>query len=142
GEHWLWFSRLAMTDDALLAIIHNPKVETFAVVDPRGIEIGMLELDFSTGGECELAFFGLVPDLAGKGHGGWLMAHALARGWRTGVEWMWVHACTLDHPAALVFYRKAGFVPYARSVETFADPRLIGLISREAAPQVPLFEYG
>ncbi len=139
GEPWLWFSRLELDDAALSDIIHNPLVRIWAVLDRRGIEIGILELDFREAGQCEIAFFGLVPELAGKGYGRWLMAMALQAGWaEPGVKRMWVHTCTLDGPGALNFYIKSGFTPYQRQVETFADPRLAGLISRDAAPQIPL----
>ena len=140
GAPWLWFSRLLLDDAALAAIIRDPGVEISAVVDRAGIEIGLLELDFRTAGECEIAFFGLVPELAVKGHGGWLMTQALMLGWRKHVTRMWVHTCTLDHPAALEFYRRHGFVPYAQAIESFADPRLLGVLPREAAPQVPLID--
>ena len=89
---------------------------------------------------CEIGFFGLVPELAGQGHGRWLMAQAMALGWRAGIERLWVHTCTLDHPGALGFYRKQGFTPFARFVETFADPRLNGHLPREAAPHIPLID--
>lgn len=140
GAPWLWFSRLLLDDAALESIIRDPAVEVSAVIDRSGIEIGLLELNFRISGECEIAFFGLVPELAGKGHGNWLMAQALAAGWRKDVARMWVHTCTLDHPGALGFYRRHGFVPFARAVETFADPRLLGILPREAAPQVPLID--
>lgn len=140
GERWLWFSRLLLDDAALAAIIRDPAVDLHAVVDRGGVELGMLELDFRTPSECEIAFFGLVPELTGKGHGDWLMAQALALGWRRDVHRMWVHTCTLDHPAALGFYRRHGFTPFARAVETFADPRLIGVLPRDAAPQTPLID--
>lgn len=138
GERWLWFSRLTMDDAALVAIIADPAVEVYAVADPRGIEIGLLELDFRQRGDCELAYVGLVPELAGKGHGRWLLAQALGLAWRKGIARVWVHTCSLDHPAALRSYVAAGFVPYARAIETFADPRLAGLLPRDAAPQIPL----
>lgn len=140
GAPWLWFSRLMLDDAALSAIIRDPEVDLYAVVDRGGIEIGMLELDFRTPNECEIAFFGLVPELTGKSHGDWLMAQALALGWRSPVTRMWVHTCTLDHPGALGFYRRHGFTPFARAVETFADPRLIGVLPRDAAPQTPLID--
>jgi GNAT superfamily N-acetyltransferase len=140
GERWLWFSRLMLDDAALCAIIHDPAVDLYAVVDRAGVEIGMLELDFRAQAECEIAFFGLVPELTGRGHGDWLMAQALALGWRKEVRRMWVHTCTLDHPGALGFYRRNGFTPFARAVETFADPRLIGVVPRDAAPQTPLID--
>jgi GNAT superfamily N-acetyltransferase len=137
GAPWLWFSRLVMADDALSAILSDPAIELHAVVDAAGIELGILELDFREPGACELSFFGLVPELTGRGVGRWLMAHALALGWRDGVDRMWVHTCTLDHPRALGFYITSGFVPYARACETFPDPRLIGVLPRDAAPQIP-----
>jgi GNAT superfamily N-acetyltransferase len=141
GEPWLWFSRIEIDDAALSAIIHDPKVRIWAVLDRRGIEVGILELDFREAGQCEIAFFGLVPELAGRGHGKWLMALALQAGWAVpGVERMWVHTCTLDGPWALNFYIKSGFAPYQRQLETFPDPRLSGLIPRQAAPQIPLIE--
>ena len=140
GASWLWFSRLMLDDAALTAILHDPAVDLYAVTDRAGIEVGVLELDFRTSGECEIAFFGLVPELTGKDHGDWLMAQALALGWRKDVMRMWVHTCTLDHPGALGFYRRHGFTPFARAIETFADPRLIGVLPRDAAPQIPLID--
>lgn len=140
GAPWLWFSRLVMADAELTAILHDPAVEVYAVTDPRGTEVGLLELDFRSLPDCELGFFGLVPELNGKGLGRWLMAQAKSLAWRKGVERFWVHTCTLDSPAALGFYIKSGFVPYGREVETFADPRIAGILPRDAAPHVPLLE--
>jgi GNAT superfamily N-acetyltransferase len=139
GEPWLWFSRLIMADDELLAIIHHPLVKIWAVTNKAGSELGMLELDFRQRGQCEIRYFGLVPELNGKGHGRWMMAAALQLAWeQAGVERVWVQTCTLDAPSALEFYRKSGFTPYRRQVETFPDPRLKGLIPRDVAPQIPL----
>jgi GNAT superfamily N-acetyltransferase len=140
GEPWLWFSRLVMRDADLRAILHDPAVEVYAVTDPRGTEVGLLELDFRSLPNCELSFFGLVPELNGKGLGRWLMAQAKSLAWRKGVERFWVHTCTLDSPAALDFYQKSGFTPYGREIETFADPRLAGVLPRDAAPHVPLLD--
>ena len=138
GEPWLWFSRLIMDDDALEAIIRHPDVELFAVVDESGTDAGMLELDFRQPRECELAFVGLVPELSGKGHGRWLLAEAVRRAWRDGVSRVHVHTCSLDHPAALAAYRRAGFTPYKRAIERFPDPRLIGILPLDSAPQIPV----
>jgi GNAT superfamily N-acetyltransferase len=138
GEPWLWFSRLIIADDQLAAIIEHPEVELFAVIDGTGRDVGMLELDFREDGECELAFVGLIPDLAGQGHGRWLLAEALNRAWHSGVSRVHVHTCTLDHPAALAAYRRAGFTPFKRAVERFPDPRLLGILPAASAPHVPL----
>ncbi|ATY32308.1 GNAT family N-acetyltransferase [Sphingomonas psychrotolerans] len=137
GAPWLWFSRLVIPEEALRRILDDDKVEVYAVTDRAGIELGMLELDFRVEGNCELSYVGLVPELTGKGNGGWLMAQALGLAWRKGVERVWVHTCTLDHPAALGFYRRHGFVPYKRTVESFADPRIGGILAPDAAPHIP-----
>lgn len=138
GGPWLWFSRLVMDDAHLTSIIQHPKVELDAVVDEAGREVGILELDFREPYECELSFIGLVPELAGKGHGRWLLAEAVKRAWREGVDRVHVHTCSLDHPAALAAYRRAGFTPFKRAIEQFPDPRLLGILPRDSAPQIPL----
>jgi GNAT superfamily N-acetyltransferase len=134
GSRWLWYSRLAMDDERL----RLEMAEVHAVVDRSGIEVGMVELDFRGEGECLIRFLGLVPELAGRGHGAWLFARTLALAWRPGVERVAVNTCTLDHPAALPAYLKAGFTACKRAFESFPDPRLNGLLPAGAAPQVPL----
>ena len=138
GAKWLWFSRLVMEDAKLAGVIGDHNVELFAILDQAGAEVGMLELDFREAHECELSFVGLVPELSGQGHGRWLLAEAVTRAWRDGVKRVHVHTCTLDHPAALSAYRRAGFTPYKRAIERFPDPRLLGILPRDCAPQSPV----
>ena len=138
GAPWLWFSRLTLDDAHLAEIIQHPRVELYSVRDEAGREAGMVELDFREPNECELAFIGLVPELSGKGHGRWLLAQAVKHAWREGVDRIHVHTCSLDHPAALSAYRRAGFDPYKRAIERFPDPRLAGILPKTSAPQVPL----
>ena len=137
GAPWLWFSRLQMSDGELAAIIGDPGVELFEVAAVEPV-VGMLELDFLQAGECEIAFVGLVPELAGEGRGHWLLAEAVRLAWREGVHRVHVHTCTLDHPAALAAYRRAGFTAYKRAIETFPDPRITGILPADCAPQLPL----
>jgi GNAT superfamily N-acetyltransferase len=138
GARWLWFSRLVMDDAELNAIIRDPQVELSVIADRNGSEVGLLELDFREPGQCEIAFIGLIPELAGKGHGRWLLAEALRLAWRDGVARVHVHTCSLDHPAALSAYRRAGFTAFKRAVERFPDPRVTGILPADCAPQVPL----
>lgn len=134
GGRWLWYSRLAMDDATLRATI----AEVHRVVDADGESAGLVELDFRAAGECLIRFLGLVPELAGKGHGAWLFAEVLRRAWRDDVRRVHVNTCTLDHPAALPAYLKVGFKAYKRAFESFPDPRLTGLLPPDAAPQLPL----
>lgn len=139
GEPYLWFSRLTMPDEQLTAILRDQAVHVYAVRDGND-EAGLLELDFRTQGECELVFFGLLGPYVGKGSGRWLMNRASEIAWSHPIQRFWVHTCTLDHPAALDFYRRSGFVAFKREIEVADDPRLTGVLSRDAAPQVPIIE--
>ena len=136
GGRWLWYSRLAMNDSALMAAV----AEVHAVLDGTGEAVGLLELDFREAGECLIRFLGLAPELAGQGHGRWLFAETLARAWAPGIERVRVHTCTLDHPAALPAYLRAGFRARSRAFEHFPDPRLAGLLPRDVAPQLPILD--
>lgn len=134
GARWLWYSRLAMPDADLAAQLG----EVHAVEDQSGIEVGLLELECPEAAAARIRFLGLVPELAGFGHGKWLIAQALALAWRPGVERVDLFTCSLDHPAALPAYLRAGFTAVSRNFESFPDPRLAGLLPRDCAPQVPI----
>ena len=138
GEDWLWVSRLRLSDEELLAIVRDPRVEVFAL-DRDGREIGLLELDRRREPDIELAFFGLVPGAIGRGAGRYLMDRAIDLAWSHGPRRFWVHTCTLDHPAALTFYVRSGFRPYKQVLEIEDDPRVTGLLPSHAAPQHPIF---
>ena len=137
GEEWLWFSRLAMDDAALSAITQDAAVEVHALRH-RGRDEGILEIDSRRFPDVEIAFLGVVPSLLGKGAGRYLMNRALEIAWGRAPKRVTIHTCTLDHPRALEFYLKTGFVPYSRSVEIADDPRLHGILPRAAAPHVPI----
>lgn len=137
GEHWLWYSRLVMSETELTATLHDPLVSVYAVHDPKGIEVGLLELDFREAGRCVLVFLGLVPQLTGQGLGQWLVSQALALAWRKGVTTLSVQTSSIDDPRAQTLYLKAGFSAVHRAVEIFPDPRLSGLLPTNAARHVP-----
>jgi ribosomal protein S18 acetylase RimI-like enzyme len=137
GQNLLWFSRLLMSDDKLQSVLANPAIDSY--VFKRGDQmLGLLELNFEDAANCELAFFGLVPEAVGSGLGRMLMDEAIRRAFAKPTERLWLHTCTLDHPAALLFYLRSSFTPYARMVEVHDDPRLQGKLPLTAAPQVPV----
>ena len=137
GQNLLWFSRLIMPDGELAGILGHSDVESF-VLEQNGKAIGLLELNFRESPECELAFFGVVPEAVGGGFGKLLMAEAVTRAFARPIRRLWVHTCSYDHPRALPFYVKAGFMPYKLMIEIHDDPRRSGHLPLEAAPQVPL----
>lgn len=138
GAECLWQARLALTGDALTAILHDPAVAVH-VLRRDGAAVGLVELDFRRAGACEIAHFGVVRTAQGTGAARWAMARALDAAWAgDGVGRVWLHTCTLDHPAAPAFYRRMGFVAIRQYAEVLPDPRLTGLLPRDAAPHVPL----
>jgi len=137
GSDWLWYSRLVMPLDELQSILRSDEVEIYAL-SVNGADEGLLELDFRDSGQCELAFFGLTSAMQGQGAGRWLMNRAIQRAWERPIGRFWVHTCSHDHPDALKFYLRSGFIPYARRVEVADDPRLTGLMPRTAATAIPV----
>jgi GNAT superfamily N-acetyltransferase len=137
GARWLWFSRLEITDEQLAAILNRSTTELF-VGEREGAEIGLAELDRSEPPNVEITNFALLPEMIGKGLGRPFMAKLLNRAWDGSVARVWLHTCTLDGPAALSFYMKCGFRPYKRAIEVANDPRIRGMLSEDAAPQVPI----
>lgn len=130
GEPWFWYERRAMDDAALEAAIRAPGIE-ITVLYRGGEPAGYVELDFRKPDDVNLAYFGLVPGAIGQGLGAWLLADTIAEVWRRAPARFWVHTCTLDHPKALGFYQRMGFVPYHRETRRIPDPRALGLIPAE-----------
>lgn len=139
GEPWLWFSRLRLDDAALANIIRDPRVDLFFLEESGAVK-GILELDRREMPDIELAFFGLTPDIIGRGAGRFLMDFALDEVWARQPRRFFLHTCTNDHPGALAFYLRSGFRAYKRGIEVGDDPRLTGHIARSFAPHVPLIE--
>lgn len=139
GDPWLWFGRRTLSDDALTRILDDDRVEAYAVTR-SGDDVGLLELDGRVEGDVELAYFGVIPAAIGSGLGRFMMDTALWHAWSATPRRVSVHTCTLDHPDALGFYRRAGFRPYKFSIEVAPDPRLTGLLPRTAAERVPLID--
>jgi GNAT superfamily N-acetyltransferase len=140
GEEWLWFARLRMSDAELAALIQPRSAEIHALVSD-GRDEGLLHLDFSTDGQCELSLFGVTAKLVGSGAGRFLMNRALERAWSQGISRVWVHTCSFDHPNALAFYQRSGFRAFRRQVEIADDPRLDGTLPRLVAKHVPIIGW-
>lgn len=133
GEAWFWYQRREMTDDDLIAIIHDPLVEIY-VLYADGVPAGYAELDGREEPDIELAYLGLVPEFIGRGLGAYLLGWVIDEAWRKSPERLWVHTCNLDHPRAVRSYQRAGFVPYRQESGLIDDPRESGLIP----PDTPL----
>lgn len=126
GEPWFWWMRRAMDDATLAAIVHHPKVEIY-VLYADGAPAGFGEIDRRIDDEAEIAYFGLIPERIGQSLGLLLMDGILDAAWHPVSapvpDRVWLHTCNLDHPGAIRFYQRAGFVPYRREEEIIDDPR-------------------
>ncbi len=136
GAPWLWSSRLVIDDDKLAEILARDTTEIW-VIRRAESPIGLVELDFQAGGDCELAYFGMVKEATGQGLGGPMMALAQSQAFARNINRFYVHTCNWDDPRALSFYQKAGFIPYKMAVEVFPDPRRDGIHPIDTAPHVP-----
>ncbi len=137
GAAWLWQSRLVTPRGEIAAILRDPGNEVY-VLRREAADVGLLELDFRVAHEVQIAFFGVAASEIGGKAGHCLMRAALARAWRDSPSRVWLHTCTHDHPHALPFYLRHGFRAYRRTVGIFPDPRLLGVLSKDAAFHIPV----
>lgn len=138
GEAWLWDMRRSLPDEVLAPLIQDPKV-TIEVAYVGGVPAAFFELDFRQAGVANLAYFGVMPEFIGRRIGPWLLDVAIRTGWAADdVRLLTVNTCTFDHPKALPMYQRAGFQPVRRDTRMVEDPRLTGVIPRDAAPHIPL----
>ena len=109
GHEFHWLSRRKLSDTDLAAILQNPSNELH-VLHVAGIPAGFAELDRRQSDEIELVQFGLMREFIGQGLGKWFLQWTIDQAWSYQPRRLWLHTCTLDHPAALPNYLKAGFV--------------------------------
>lgn len=126
GAAYGWTDRLDWPEARWLAWLDRPQLQTW-IGYVQETPAGYFELEKQDGGSVELAYFGLLPPFVGQGMGGPLLTAAIRRAWDFGPQRVWVHTCTLDHPAALPNYQKRGF-------RLFDEKRHI----RESSPTGPL----
>lgn len=113
GKDYHWFSRGKLSDEALSAVIGDPRDEMH-VLYVGETPAGFAELDRRQPNEIELVQFGLTGPYIGQGLGKWFLQWMVDKAWSYRPERFWLHTCTLDHAAAVPNYLKAGFVEYKR----------------------------
>lgn len=80
--------------------------------------VGLAQLQVQPGGEVEIEFFGLAPELIGQGLGGAVLtevtrlAFALEPVAGEPIRRVWLRTSAYDHPHAVRNYRARGFVHY------------------------------
>jgi GNAT superfamily N-acetyltransferase len=107
GRPWHWRDRLGWSDDEIRAYLAGPL--TLWLLTSGGAPAGYFELKRCDDRSVEIAYFGLLPDFVGKGLGKYLLVRAIEEAWALTPARVWLHTCTLDHPAALPNYLSRGF---------------------------------
>ena len=136
GEAWFWWRRRVMPDAELAVIIQDPLVEVY-VLHAHGVPAGFAELDLrrlNSEGVADIAYLGLMPEFIGRGYGRYLLDWSVDAALRHTPRRVMVKTCNLDHPRAVAFYQKAGFVPLRQEARSVRDPRVAGVIP----PDTPL----
>lgn len=109
GKQFYWRDRLTWTDDQIEQYLAG--AVWVWVLYYAGAPAGYFELKRHDDGTIEVAYFGLMSHAIGKGLGPFLLTRAVEEAWKLGTDRVWLHTCTLDHPAALPNYVKRGFRP-------------------------------
>lgn len=121
GSVWNWSDLNSWSDAQWQAQAEDPAHRTW-VAYYRGAIAGYYELNRDERGNVEIRYFGLAPQFLDRGFGGALLSHAIASAWQwPGTERVWVHTCTLDHPAALANYQARGMQVYKEEIDNNAD---------------------
>lgn len=115
GADYDWHSRKKLSDAELAAILADPRDEIH-VLFVEGVPAGFAELDRRVAGQIELVQFGLMREFIGQGLGKYFLQRTIDLAWSYAPQRFWLHTCTLDHPAALPNYLKAGFKLYKEEV--------------------------
>jgi GNAT superfamily N-acetyltransferase len=111
GSNWTWVEKNHWTDQQWQEYAESKRLRTFVAYYDASVA-GYYELRQDKEGGIEIAIFGLAPQFVGHGYGGVLLTHAVEEAWRPQPKRVWLHTCSLDHPAALPNYQKRGFTLY------------------------------
>lgn len=119
GDRWAWTDKRHWSDEQWERYVASSRLRTF-VASWRGSTAGYYELSRDDAHAVEIAYFGLAPDFIGRGLGSVLLTDALTRAWSWDARRVWLHTCTLDHPAALANYQARGMRVYDRKTHHVA----------------------
>lgn len=117
GRQYHWVDRLVWTDAQVREYLDDPAVSLW-LLTVDGAPAGYFELKRDGVGGVEIAYFGLLKEFLGRGLGRHLLTEAVDRAWALGATRVWLHTCTLDHPAAVPNYLARGFSVYKKEEYT------------------------
>ncbi|MEZ5584979.1 MAG: GNAT family N-acetyltransferase [Candidatus Competibacteraceae bacterium] len=120
GERWQWTDKANWSEEQWRDYAESDQLRTF-VAYQAGAIAGYYELQRQASSAVEIIYFGLTEQFIGCGYGGCLLTRAIRDAWSWDAKRVWVHTCTLDHPAALSNYLKRGFKLYQQETITTGE---------------------
>jgi GNAT superfamily N-acetyltransferase len=120
GRAFQWTDRLSWSDEAVRRYLATPGVYIW-LMSWHGSPAGYFELRKHEDESVEIVYFGLLPAFIGRGWGKHLLTRSVKAAWQMGTHRVWLHTCTLDHPAALPNYLKRGFRPVREEVYELSE---------------------
>ena len=111
GEPWKWVDRRLMPPTELATLLSESNRHVATLTTSDGTEVGFTELCRHSSDDCEIAYFGLLPQFNGKGLGRKFFRQVVhkAQSLTDANSRVWLTTCEWDSPAALPFYQRSGF---------------------------------
>ena len=108
GKKHKWIDRLVWTENQWIDYVSSEKVETY-IFKYRNNLAGFFELIFYVEKkEVEIAYFGLLEEFQNKKLGSYLLSEAIKKSFKSNIDRVWLHTCSLDHKNALSNYIARG----------------------------------
>ena len=108
GKKHKWIDRLVWTETHWIDYVSSEKVETY-IFKYRNNLAGFFELIFYVEKkEVEIAYFGLLEEFQNKKLGSYLLSEAIKKSFKSNIDRVWLHTCSLDHKNALSNYIARG----------------------------------
>lgn len=126
GGPYCWWLRRVAPDSEIEALLASPAI-SIHVLYRDGEPAGFYELDVRSGHDVNLAYFGLMPHMIGRGAGAGFLRHAIDAAWMLAPTQLRVNTCSADHPRALPAYLRAGFRPLRTVREIWDIPDALGM---------------
>ena len=108
GKKHKWIDRLVWTETQWIDYVSSAKVETY-IFKYRNNLAGFFELiSYVEKKEVEIAYFGLLEEFQNKKLGSYLLSEAIKKSFKSNIDRVWAHTCSLDHKNALSNYIARG----------------------------------
>ena len=112
GKKHKWVDRLTWPEEKWINYVSLENVQTY-VFKFKDNFVGFFELIFHPEKkETEIAYLGILEEYQNKKLGSYLLSEAIKKSFKTNVNRVWVHTCSLDHQNALGNYISRGMKIY------------------------------